>query len=412
MHYVSSFCQNSQSPDIENRGRPMVFDSGKKTVAAMLGLALVIGHLWACDTGVAISGMTAACEAMEISKEEPLKNSGQTILNPGMFFTKPAVRNLAYFRPSLGEVLWIRAVALSADGKLLAAGSFDDTAWLWDIASGRAIQRFKGHESAVMALAFSRDGKWLFTGSQDAAVCLWDVHTGKMLRKFRAPNPPVAGFQSGAPATPRAWALALTAGEKQLVVAHSDAVRIWDVDSGRVIRSFERDSGSPNSLAVSGDGNWLVVGWGYETASLIELKSGKELRIFEGHSNHVTSVAVSNEGKWVATGSKDGTACLWEVSTGKKARTFQGHNGEVHAVMLSKSGRWLFTASNDKTARVWEVATQAEVQRLEGHTGRIHGLTLSSDGTWLATGSDDKSARLWNVQSGKEIGRFEQKGIP
>src|ERR1700720_3831713 len=77
------------------------------------------------------------------------------------------------------------AVALSADGKLLARAGINKVD-LWDVASGKELHTLKGHTERLFKLAFSPDGKTLASatghwGDPGGAgeVKLWDVATGK-----------------------------------------------------------------------------------------------------------------------------------------------------------------------------------------------------------------------------------------
>src|SRR5262245_60266831 len=72
----------------------------------------------------------------------------------------------------------IMSVAISADGKTLATGSIDQTVRVWDVAAGAERRTLHGHALAVYAVAFSPDGKTLASGSYDKTVKLWDVATG------------------------------------------------------------------------------------------------------------------------------------------------------------------------------------------------------------------------------------------
>jgi len=68
----------------------------------------------------------------------------------------------------------LRALAISPDGKTLAAGA-NDTVLLWELASGKARGRFPGHQEWVWSVAFSPSGRLLASGSLDHTALVWDV---------------------------------------------------------------------------------------------------------------------------------------------------------------------------------------------------------------------------------------------
>ena len=64
------------------------------------------------------------------------------------------------------------------------------------------------------------------------------------------------------------------------------------------------------------------------------LETGAVVRTLSGHSNAVSSVAVSPDGQFVASGSWDKTIKIWNPKTGELLRTLTGHYGLVNAVEL------------------------------------------------------------------------------
>jgi len=81
---------------------------------------------------------------------------------------------------------WVRAVAISPDGKTLASCGNDHLVKLWNLADGKHLKTLEGHESHVYNVAFHPDGKHLVSGDLKGVVKDWDLTTGKAVRDFDA----------------------------------------------------------------------------------------------------------------------------------------------------------------------------------------------------------------------------------
>ncbi len=112
-----------------------------------------------------------------------------------------------------------------------------------------------------------------------------------------------------------------------------------------------------DSVAFSPDGRYALSGSTDKTMKLWEVSSGREIRTFQGHTSYVTSVAFSPDGRYALSGSGDGTMKLWEVSSGREMRTFQCDTRGVYSVAFSPDGRYaLAGGSYDGMIKLWEVS--------------------------------------------------------
>jgi RNA polymerase sigma factor (sigma-70 family) len=182
-----------------------------------------------------------------------------------------------------GPGLLAMSVAFSPDGKLLAAGRYDHTVKLWDVATGKEKSSFNGHTGPVFSVSFSPDGKTLASGSGDGTVRLWDVATGKekaTLLKDAHWLLCVAFSPDG-----RTLAAGILPNDKD---KKEYVVKLWDVKSGkeRDVLTGYRDM-AISSLAFSPDGKLLATACGSfysgrpASVSVEDHKKKGEIRLWE-----------------------------------------------------------------------------------------------------------------------------------
>ena len=79
-------------------------------------------------------------------------------------------------------------------------------------------------------------------------------------------------------------------------------------------------------MAVSPDGRRAVSASDDKTLKVWDLETGRELRTLEGHSDGVTGVAVSPDGRRAVSASYDNTLKVWDLESGRELRTLEGHS--------------------------------------------------------------------------------------
>ena len=285
-------------------------------------------------------------------------------------------------------------VAYSPDGTLLAVASSIGI-WIYNADNSAEVALLTGHTSLLDSVAFSPDGLTLASGSWDKTIRLWDVRTGKALKTFEGHTSVVTSVAF----SPDGFTLASGSLKR--------TIRLWDARTGEHLHTLEGHKGGITSVAFSPDGLVLVSAGGYwsnlkdKTIRLWDVHSGDALKILEGHTGKVASVAFSPDGKTLASGGgyMDNTVRLWDVHSGDALKILEGHTGKVASVAFSPDGKTLASGGGymDNTVRLWDAHTGERLQILEGHTGSITSVVFSPDGTGLASGSLDGTVLQWDV---------------
>ncbi|MCA2850257.1 MAG: hypothetical protein IM455_06195 [Microcystis sp. M076S1] len=251
--------------------------------------------------------------------------------------------------------------------------------------------RLEGHDNSVLSVNFSPDGKTLVSGSDDKTIKLWNVETGKEIRTLYGHDNSVTSVN-------------FSPDGKTLVSGSDDnTIKLWNVETGQEIRTLYGHDSYVSSVNFSPDGKTLVSGSYDKTIKLWDVETGQEIRTLYGHDSYVWSVNFSPDGKTLVSGSNDKTIKLWNVETGQEIRTLKGHDSSVYSVNFSPDGKTLVSGSYDKTIKLWDVETGQEIRTLYGHDSYVWSVNFSPDGKTLVSGSDDKTIKLWNVETGQEI---------
>lgn len=203
----------------------------------------------------------------------------------------------------------ISAIAVSADGQLVAIGSGEELT-LASYQSGETLRKFPDHQTTINRLVFSNDNRILASADETGAIKLWDLSNGQIKETL----------STGGKVT----AVRFAPSDRTLATASEDGtVTLWDLPTRTPVLQLKKHSGAVNAIAFSADGVLMATGSDDRTVIIWDTASGKSRRTLKGHDLAVTAVAFSPDASLLACGSGNASVVLWDVQTGKLNRVLR-----------------------------------------------------------------------------------------
>ena len=294
---------------------------------------------------------------------------------------------------------YFTAVAMSADGNILAVSGSDSTIKLYVYPELKKIKVLKGHKSSVSTIAFSNDGSKLASGGRDHTVIIWDVNSGNQLGHNSD------AFKQGiyqVRFSPDDSKLGVVSWERSTGV--SGFVKLLDVQNAGEILKVETDAHPAAGIVFTQDGMRIIVStWG-EIVYAFDISTGEtkwkyDLSDYDEY-NAFHSIAISPDGTTIVAGSTDHRIHFLHASDGRLIRRiepWEGHTKTVKTLSFSNNGQFLASAGEDQTIFVWDVYNNTKQISLIGHTQTVTGLAWSTDGSFLLSTSADGTLKQWDL---------------
>jgi WD40 repeat protein len=260
-------------------------------------------------------------------------------------------RTMRRIGPPLHAGYWTGWEAFSPDSRRLAVVSGVDSGAqvvIFDLATRRVLLTLPapaGDTGEPGKLTWTRDGRIVAVGSGTGALIFYDAATGRKKGQVGVPG---AGTSRNVHAYP--------AGDKVLAIAQGtrDAVLV-DPRTARIVRRIVLPVPA-SGAGVSRDGRSVAVGDARGDVVIDDLKTGRVLRRNGAHASVVTNLVFSPDGRTAASLSNDQKVMVWDVKTGKPRLTLQGHTGSILGGAFAPDGRTLYTDGLDSSVIKWDVS--------------------------------------------------------
>ncbi|MGB3534856.1 MAG: serine/threonine-protein kinase [Microcoleaceae cyanobacterium] len=284
-----------------------------------------------------------------------------------------------YLRGDIGQIY---TVAVSPNGQTLVAGGFG-TIKVWDLATGKLIHTIKAHSSWVRSLAISPNGEILASSSNDKTIRLWDLEQGVRKRTIEGHTDSVNTIVF----SPDGQTLASGSRDRTII--------LWNLRNGARQLTIRGHEGAVNTLAFSPDGRTLASASDDQTIKLWEINTGARKLTLQGHSGAVNTIVYTPDGQTIASASNDQTVRLWDVSNGDVRQVLNQHRTPVRSLAIAPNGQTLI--SGGERIILWDLNTYKQLTILWGHAQLVTALVVSPNGELLMSGSEDKTIKIWQI---------------
>jgi WD40 repeat protein len=292
-----------------------------------------------------------------------------------------------------GEVFAAHTDCVYALAKGPGSGSFYSSG-----ADGRIIEwaqenpeiaRLKGEaHQPIYALTFLEPTGILVAGLKDGGMHFIDVQEKKVLRSVQVHHRSL-------------FDMVELPGQRVLVVSADGSLSLWNSENFECMLQAHVCEQNLRAVAISLKAGLVAFGGSDALVRVYSLDSFKLIKVLEGHTLSVFSLAFSPEGNYLVSAGRDARFRVWNTKEFQLEDIIPAHLYAIHHVVFSPDGKWLASGSMDKSIKIWDAESLKLVKVIEqtkmpAHTSSVNRL-LWLDSETLISASDDRKIRSHQI---------------
>lgn len=354
-------------------------------------------------------------------------------------------------------------VCISDDSKSVFTTSNKGSGQLWNIKTGKIIQKFKTPEISPTSVVMSANNKYILlnfgkkmiqynvaTGKEALSITnkdltyftinsqndkfvipgdnqsanLWLIGDSKAKKNY-------SGFlnqkrSDGLTLDYSVWidvsilqyisfktSLSIHPNNKEIAMGKVDSSAIiFNVENGKRTRTLSDATKANLCQDYSKDGKWLAIAGGDRKIRIYDTEKYELKHTLSGHQSLIFDLQFSNDPNIIVSGSWDGSIRTWDITKEKWISYIKMEKDAPYLVKYSPNDLYILSGDLNKNVDFWEADTKSKFRTLIGHSEPISGIVFSDDGEKLLTSSWDGKIKLWHTTTGMQLAKFNDKGAP
>lgn len=265
----------------------------------------------------------------------------------------------------------VAAVKFSPDGKRFLTSSLYSAATggtksltLWDLQSGKKIIDYSNVMTYASAVAFSPDGKYIMAGI-GGVIKVYPVNDKNEAAVIKAHSAPIMSIAAGE----KSKFIVSGAMDGKIAISEMDP-ESWKKNPGipepfrrgnmikkpeKPVTDFTAHEKGVRSTAIFPDGKKIISCGSDKNVKIWDLMSGRLIKTLEGHTDIVYTAVVSNDSVYAVSASRDQSVRIWHIRTGREILKIPAHDGIVYSAIISPDGKFIISGGIDKLMKLWKM---------------------------------------------------------
>ena len=279
---------------------------------------------------------------------------------------------------------------------IVMIGPIQATMVMLDIITGAKSSQLIDSDilSYVTHVSWSSDDTALFIGGELGKVFVRDMQLDKLVRTYEENGTSVDS-------------LAISPDNAFIAAGLRDGlIKVWDAETGSLLQVLQQKPGGPTNTVLdlkwSPDSKHLISLSRYKPITIWNIRKGEEIRSVDENTGWILDLAWSPSGDMLASGSEAGVIAIWESPSGRKLRSLQDPVGWIHCLTWSPDGKYIAGGAQGNIT-IWDVQTGKQLKTWSLNTLAVFGLTWSPDGSMLASLSYDGTGIIWDTSTWEKL---------